>query len=106
MWTGWETVYRIMITLFIGLVFFAIHSVGKKNLWKQQWRSSWWIFPYFVLMSVVSYFSSFGGGIDRIHFGVDFVAVAVVTIIIFFLALRAGENAGSWEEAGSSDNFF
>lgn len=92
-WTGWTIVSRMMIALLIGFLFFVLHCVRSKNsLWIKQWRKSWWIVPYIIGMCVISYLGTFGAGIGAIPFGLDFGVVAVLTIIIFYLAVKLGEN--------------
>ncbi len=93
-WTGWQTVYRMMITLCIGLICFALYCYREKNnLWLSQWRTSWWVIPYFISLTVISYLGTFGGGINKIPFGVDFAVIAILTVIIFFFA--SGRRSGS-----------
>lgn len=88
-WTGWSTVYRMMITIVIGLIFFAWYSFRNKNhVWAKQWRVSWWIIPYLIGMTLISFASTFGQGKAYIPFGIDFAVIAVFTAIIFFLAVK------------------
>lgn len=89
-WTGWNTVYRMMIALSIGLLFFTFYCYRtQENIWKSQWRTSWWILPYFALLTVISYLGTFGEGINMIPFGLDFIVVAVLTITIFYIATHS-----------------
>ncbi len=88
-WTGWDTVYKMMITMVIGFVYFIFYCVKEKNnLWASQWRVSWWIFPYLLGMAIISYYGSFGGGKNIISFGLDFAVMAVFSVIIFLLAIK------------------
>ncbi len=81
-WTGWHTVYRMMIAMAIGFVFFVIHCLrSKHNLWMRQWHTSWWIIPYLVGMCVISYFGTFGNGKGTLSFGVDFAVIGAFTAI-------------------------
>ncbi len=86
-WTGWHTVSRMMIALSIGLLFFSIYCVRKNNIWLKQWRTSWWILPYFFLLTLISYLGTFGEGINLIPFGIDFVVIGILTVAVFYLAL-------------------
>ncbi len=89
-WTGWHTVSRMMIVLIIGLIFFSIHCYQEKNnIWLSQWRKSWWIIPYFASLSIVSYLGSFGDGMNTVQFGVDFIVIGIITVAIFYLALKS-----------------
>lgn len=94
-WTGWHTVYRMMIALCIGFIFFIIYCTREKNdLWLEQWRTSWWIFPYLIGITVISYLGIFGNGMKIIPFGMDFIVIAILTIITFFLALKFSRKVG------------
>lgn len=90
-WTGWHTVSRMMIALSIGFIFFAFYCYREKNIWLKQWRTSWWIVPYFAILAVISYLGTFGDGISLIPFGIDFVAIGILTIAVFYFALRASD---------------
>ncbi len=86
-WTGWQTVYKMMIALAIGFVFYAYHCFKEKNnVWSEQLKSSWWLIPYLILLSVISYLGTFGGGTNLIPFGLDFAVVGALTVLIFYLA--------------------
>jgi amino acid transporter len=88
-WTGWHTVSRMMIAMGIGLIFFAIFCLQQKNdLWIKQWRTSWWLIPYFLGLCIISYLGSFGGGTGEISFGLDFAWIGGLTVLIFFLSLK------------------
>ncbi len=85
-WTGWQTVSRMMIALSIGLIFFALYCYRKKNnLWTTEWRVGWWVLPYFLVLTIISYLGTFGGGMNVIPFGMDFVVIAVLTVVVFYM---------------------
>ncbi len=86
-WTGWHTVSRMMIALSIGFIFFAVYCFRQKNIWQKQLNTSWWIFPYFIMLTGISYLGTFGDGKNIIPFGMDFIAIAVLTIAIYYLSL-------------------
>ena len=90
-WTGWHTVSRMMIALSIGFAFFAWYAFREKHsLWRKEWRSAWWIIPYFALLAVISYLGTFGGGNNWIPFGIDFIIVGLLTVIIFYFVMTSG----------------
>lgn len=89
-WTGWQTVSRMMIALTMGLLFYVFHCYKEKNnIWSIQWKKSWWIFPYFSLLTFISYLGTFGGGGNILPFGTDFIVIAILTICIFYIAFKA-----------------
>jgi len=88
-WTGWFIVSRMMIALAIGLIFFAWYCYRtKNNLWAKQWKTSWWILPYFACMCVISYLGTFGTGTSVISFGWDFAVIAVLSVVIYYISLK------------------
>ena len=89
-WTGWHTVYRMMIAMVIGFIFFLYHCYQQKNgLWGSQWRKSWWIFPYFIGLAVISYLGTFGQGTGYLPFGWDFLVIGLFTLVIFAVGVRS-----------------
>jgi len=81
-WTGWETVSKMMIVLAIGIMYFVVHSI-KKREWRKQWLAGLWVFPYFILLSIISRLGTFGNGLGWIPFGWDFLMIAVLTLLIY-----------------------
>lgn len=90
-WTGWIIVSKMMLAIMLGYVFLGIFKCTRqgKSL-HLPWKNSWWLFPYIILMTLVSYLGSFGGGISYLSFGWDFLVIAILTLIIFEAAARSG----------------
>jgi amino acid transporter len=87
-WAGWDTVYRLMIAMVIGVLVLLYRDLRahKKIL---SWRTGQWLLPYFVGLGVISYLGTFGNGINVLKFGVDFFVIAIFSIIIYALAMHA-----------------
>lgn len=88
-WTGWYIVSKLMIALIVGYCVLALYKQTKAG--KQidlQWSQAWWVFPFIGLTALMSYLGSFGGGLGIIPFGWDFIAVAIITVIIFEFAQK------------------
>ena len=79
-WTGWETIYRMIIAVAIGFLFSLKYM--------KQWRNVWWMLVYLPGILVISYLGTFGNGAGYIPFGVDFAVVAVFSLLIFALATK------------------
>lgn len=93
-WSGWQTVYRMMIAMIVGLIFFIFHCLRtKEHVWREQWRISWWLIPYLAGMTILSRFGSFGGGSGYMTFGMDFAIMAVFSVIIFTLAVKCAKKS-------------
>ncbi len=87
-WSGWQTIYKIMILFTIGYIILGIKILREKDSHQMEdlniIRGSW-IIAYMIGMGVISYFSSFGGN-HTIAFGIDFLVVGVFSIGIYALA--------------------
>jgi amino acid transporter len=95
-WTGWATVFKMMIALAVGFLFFILYCYREKNdLWLKQIKTSWWIFPYLIGLTLVSYLGTFGGGTQFISFGIDFLVLAILSGIIFYIAFKVRQPEGS-----------
>jgi len=87
-WSGWETIYKIIILFVIGYVLLSVKifskysSVNFENL--NLIRGIWVIF-YIIGIGVISYLGSFGG-INLLPFGFDFIVMALFTLLIYGLA--------------------
>jgi amino acid transporter len=97
-WTGYETV-RFMFALIFGI--FIVYTlwyflVQRKPVGEFGWQNAWWVLPYFAGMFVLSWLgpsnlgpAQQGGGHDVLSLGWDMLAVAVLSLIIMFLAIQA-----------------
>ena len=91
-WTGWQTVSKMMIILAIGMAYYCYTFYrSEKTFRQQQWLSSWWIIPYFAVLTGISYLGTFGEGKNYIPFGMDFAVIGVLTVVVFYLALRSSQ---------------
>lgn len=92
-WTGWTTIWRILLAIFIGYVFLFFYS--KTHHGKQMeftWKSSWWLFPHFIGMGCISLLGTFKGGLGIIPFGLDFLVIAIFSFIIFYFAKHSSQH--------------
>jgi len=63
-WSGWQTISTLMVALLLGygLMGLARWFHLDLNPPRIEWVSAWWLFPYLIGLSVVSYFGDFGSG--------------------------------------------
>jgi amino acid transporter len=88
-WTGWETVSKMMVALSIGILFYIVYCLrNKAHLANKDWHAIIWVAPYFISMTLISYLGSFGGGVNLLPFGMDFVIIALLTAGIFYLVSK------------------
>jgi len=105
-WAGWNTVSLLMFVLLVGYLVVFISGALHLNdhMPKLDWGASIWIFPYMIGMTLISYFGSFPGPV-AIFNGIgpfkgkviggngdlplwwDFLALAIFSLVIYFLAV-------------------
>ncbi|PIQ42372.1 MAG: amino acid permease [Gammaproteobacteria bacterium CG11_big_fil_rev_8_21_14_0_20_46_22] len=85
-WTGWETIWRLMLSIAFGLVFFVIYRAYMRQKCFSAWRSTWWLLPYFGGLTLISYLGNFGGGLGVLSFGWDFLVIALFSVGTLWLA--------------------
>jgi len=63
-WSGWQTISTLMLALLFGYGFMGLARRLHLDLDppRIEWASSWWLLPYLVGLSVVSYLGDFGHG--------------------------------------------
>ena len=88
-WTGWETIWRLMLGIVFGLISFIFYHFFKAQDLKMNVRCSRWLVPYFSGLTLLSYLGNFGGGINFISFGWDFLIIGLFSTAILYLAYRA-----------------
>ena len=105
-WAGWETYTTLMVAMLIGYALIAASYAFNLNPKAQpmDWDAAWWIIPYLLGMLVISYFGDFGaggivggigffrhvldqGGNDDLGLWGGLLAVAVWSLIIYFVAI-------------------
>jgi len=88
-WTGWQTNWKVFLTVIGGLLFFAGNCIYRKIDTKSLSlrEASWW-WPYVIGMALISYFGNFGGGLGLLAHGIDLIIIAFFSLAIFALAIK------------------
>ena len=89
-WTGWGVIWKMMLTVLLGYVVLAIehHLTNKtKNL---DLKRGFWVIPYLLGITLISYIGNFGGGRAWLSFGFDFLVIAIFSALIYGYAVRSG----------------
>ena len=107
-WSGWQTISTLMIALLLGYGFMGLARSFQLDLDPPpiEWASSWWLIPYLVGLSVVSYLGNFGsggilggagpfkdvlvGGHGAIPLWWDMACLAVLSLVIYAGAMAQG----------------
>jgi len=96
-WTGWNVVWKMLVTVLIGYLWLAYQAHKNKDM-DIDLKHGLWIIPYLIGLGVISYLGSFGGGDKIIPFGWDFLVVGILSVLIYYYALysaKEGELAKS-----------
>jgi amino acid transporter len=112
-WSGWQTISTLMIALFLGYGFMGVARSLHLDLAPPpiEWASAWWLFPYLVGLSVVSYLGNFGsggilggagpfkevlvGGRGVIPLWWDMACLAVLSLVVYAGAMAQGGKSES-----------
>ncbi|WP_042525920.1 APC family permease [Coxiella burnetii] len=88
-WAGWSVVSKLGLSLFISFMLFVVYRLFSKRPRgiHMNWRAATWMWPYLVGLNVISYLGSYGGGINKIHFGWDFLYLAILCFCCLYLAV-------------------
>ncbi|MFN7096230.1 MAG: APC family permease [Gammaproteobacteria bacterium] len=89
-WTGWQVIYKLTLFIAFAIVFYLVYRLFSKPARQAplHFKSAIWVFVYFGGLAIVSYFGSFGGGTGQLHFGYDFLVLALLTALALFLATK------------------
>jgi amino acid transporter len=111
LFAGWTVDWKLFAAIGIGLVLLAISQLSRsrEDRVALDWRSSIWLWPWLLGLMVLSFVSSFEGGKDYLHFGLDMAVTAVFAVVIYYFALscrlpadqvraRLEEGADEWDE--------
>jgi amino acid transporter len=88
-WSGWETNWKILVILLIGLVYLLVRASQGKIGEPLYVAHAWWLAVYFAAMGAISWLGNFGGGLGVIPAGVDMLVIAAVSLAVFSVAIRA-----------------
>jgi len=91
LWTGWDTIWKLGVTILIGYAILVGNRVLGLNSHKPtlDWRAASWLIPYLLGMGVIVYISDFGpqGDAAPIPFGWDAVVVAGWSLFVYYWAM-------------------
>ena len=90
-WTGWHILSYMLIAIGLGYVFLILYMLTPHGRGIDlQLKGGWWLVPYLACMGILSKLGSFGGGANWIGFGWDFVAIAIFSLVFYFISQHAG----------------
>jgi len=102
LWTGWDTVWKLGVSILVGYAILVANRVFRLNPHKPtlDWRAASWLIPYLVGMGLIVYLSDFGpkGDAALIGFGWDMLVVAVWSLVIYYWAMAVALSTEMIEE--------
>jgi amino acid transporter len=102
LWTGWETDWKLGVSILIGYAILIANRALGLNEHKPtlDWKAASWLLPYLVGMGLIVYFSDFGPKTDSapITFGWDMVVVAIWSLVIYYWAMTVALPTAMIEE--------
>jgi amino acid transporter len=104
LFTGWAVVWKLIVAILIGFALLTLSTLTGTNeqTLSLDWRSAVWLWPYLLGMGAISYLSSFDTGTpssipllglhgprNELTFGWDVLAVALLSLAVYALAIRS-----------------
>jgi amino acid transporter len=102
LFSGWAVVYKLVLAIIVGFALMGANYATSKPEDRPHLdlRHVMWVGPYVIGLAVVSYLSSFDtstkggpfgilvGPINTLHFGWDVLVMAIVSLVVYYLAMR------------------
>lgn len=87
--SGWDILSKLGIAVAIGFGLLIVQRFfeNKKNKVPLHWRESFWLWPYLIGLSIISYTGDFGNGLSLFSTTTDLIMIAVFSIFIMWLAI-------------------
>jgi amino acid transporter len=101
LWSGWDTDYKLGISVLIGYAILIANRVFHLNPHKPtlDWKAASWLLPWLGGMAIIVYVSDFGPMQNPwIEFGWDALVVAVFSLVIYFWAMAVALSTEQIEE--------
>ena len=102
LWTGWDTDFKLGISILIGYAILIANRLFHLNPHKPtlDWKAASWLLPWLAGMGLIVYISDFGpeGENAIIPFGWDAVVVAVFSLVIYYWAMAVALSTEQMEE--------
>ena len=102
--SGFETVWKLMIAMAVGIGLFAIGAVRTKTgALQRSWRNSIFIVPWFAGQVIIGWLGRYGGGEKVIPDFVDLAVVVAFSLVIYYLGLGQMQSQAAADAAIAKD---
>lgn len=104
-WTGWNTMRQVGFAVIFGLILMLCYRLCSRRgkTYELKFAHFYWFVFYVVGITLFSWIGSFGGGLNLLPFGWDFVALAVFSCVVFIMAVYSSSPEHKIKEKIYSD---
>ncbi len=91
-WSGWETVWKLMVAVLIGYVILGVHEARyHRRTPKLEWLSGSWVIVWLAGLTLISWLGIYpeegnAGNLDVLGFGWSIIVLAVFSALIMWMA--------------------
>ena len=85
-WSGWDTVWKLMVAVLLGLVLLVIFQMRKGTPPMDLKSGAVWYIPWLGLLTLVSYLGDYGGGTGTLGFGISIPILLALSIVIYAIS--------------------
>jgi amino acid transporter len=85
-WSGWSTVWRLMVAVVIGLVLLVVFQMRKDTPGLDFVSGAAWYLPWLAGLTIVSYVGDYGGGVGLIGFGWSILVVFALSVLVYAIS--------------------
>ncbi|WP_222854110.1 APC family permease [Fodinicola acaciae] len=85
-WGGFDTTWKIIAAMVVGVVIFEITQVFTSPVQRvvQHWRSAMWVPPWLLVTVLIGWLGRYGGGLKLLPDWIDLLVVAAFSLVIFY----------------------
>lgn len=94
-WSGWTTIWKLMIAVGVGYIILIIHEfVNKEKTAPLEFKSGIWALIWLIGLTIISYLGSYpalskhAGNLGILGVGWDVIILAIFSLIVAWIALK------------------
>jgi amino acid transporter len=86
-WSGWDIVWKLMVSVLLGLALLVVFEVTGKDRPAMEWRAgASCLLPWLGGLTILSWLGDYGGGKGVIGFGFGILVMLVFSAVIYAIA--------------------